>query len=53
MFTTEPSRGLLGCALYSVVVGYQPWRWRQHGPLKRWYPATIQLGVTTQRTSTL
>jgi hypothetical protein len=43
MFTTEPSRGLLGCALYSVVVGYQPWRWRQ--------PTTLH-GVTTHKTST-
>jgi len=24
------------------------WRWRQHGPLKRWYP-TILHGVTTQK----
>jgi hypothetical protein len=28
------------------------WRWRQHGPLKRWYPTTTQHGVTTQKTST-
>jgi len=26
------------------------WRWRQHGPPKRWYPATSIHGVTTQRT---
>jgi hypothetical protein len=25
----------------------QPWRWRQHGPLKRWYPTTTLHGVTT------
>jgi hypothetical protein len=25
----------------------QPWRWRQNGPLKRWYPTTILHGVTT------
>jgi len=34
---------------YSVV-GYQrlrgPWRWRQHGPLKRWYPTTALHGVS-------
>jgi len=23
------------------------WKWRQHGPLKRWYPATSLHGVTT------
>jgi len=27
----------------SVVVG-----WRQHGPLKRWYPTTTLHGITTQ-----
>jgi hypothetical protein len=30
----------------------QPRRWRQHGPLKRWYPTTTLQGVTTQKTST-
>jgi len=25
-----------------------PWRWRQHGPLKRWYPAAALHGVTTR-----
>jgi len=40
----------------SVVVGYQhfkgpsPWRWRQHGPPKR-YPTTTLHGVTNQKTS--
>jgi hypothetical protein len=39
------------------MVGYQlfrcsPWRWRQHGALKRWYPTTTLHGVTTQKTST-
>jgi hypothetical protein len=29
-----------------------PWRWRQHGPPKRWYPTTTLQGVTTQKTST-
>jgi hypothetical protein len=28
-------------------------RWRQHGPPKRWYPATSLHGVTTQKISTL
>jgi hypothetical protein len=27
----------------------QPRRWRQHGPLKRWYPTTSLHGVTTQK----
>jgi len=40
----------------SVVVGYQrfggpSWRWRQHGPLKRWYPTTTPHCVRTQKTS--
>jgi len=25
-----------------------PWRWRQHGPLKCWYPTTTLHGITTQ-----
>jgi hypothetical protein len=29
-----------------------PWRWRQHGRQKRWYPTTTLHGVTTQETST-
>jgi len=29
-----------------------PWRWRQYGPPKRWYPTTKLDGVTTQKTST-
>jgi hypothetical protein len=28
------------------------WRWRQHGPLKRWYPSTTLNSITTQKTST-
>jgi hypothetical protein len=30
----------------------EPWRWRQHGPLKRWCPTITLYGVTTQKTST-
>jgi hypothetical protein len=30
----------------------QPRRWRQHGPLKCWYPTTTLHGVTTQNTET-
>jgi len=26
-----------------------PWRWKQHGPPKRWYPTTIPQSVTTQK----
>jgi hypothetical protein len=40
-----------------VVVGYQRFggpssrrRWRQHGPLKRWYPTTTLHGITIQKT---
>jgi len=29
----------------------QPWRWRQHGSPKRWYPTTTLHGVTTQKTT--
>jgi hypothetical protein len=27
-------------------LGSSPWRWRQHGPLKRWYPTTTLYDVT-------
>jgi hypothetical protein len=30
----------------------QPRRWRQHGPLKRWYPTTTIHCVTTQKMET-
>jgi hypothetical protein len=36
----------------SVVVVTSPWRWRQHGPLKHWYPTTTLHSNTTQKTST-
>jgi len=29
-----------------------PWRWRQYGPPKRWYPATSLHGIVTQKTTT-
>jgi hypothetical protein len=32
----------------SVVVVSSPWRWRQHGPPKRWYLTTTLHGVTTE-----
>jgi hypothetical protein len=30
-----------------------PWRWRQQGPPKHWYPTTSLHGVTVQKKSTL
>jgi len=27
------------------------WRWRKHGPPKRWYPTTSLYGVTTEKTT--
>jgi hypothetical protein len=38
----------------NIAAGYQrtsPWRWRQHGPPKRWYPTATLHGVRTQKTS--
>jgi len=36
--------------LCTAMVGYPwPWRWRQHGALKRWYPTTAPHGVTTPK----
>jgi len=29
-----------------------PWRWRQQGPPKCWYPITTLQSVTNQKTST-
>jgi len=42
----EPSETLESYHFFKVTT---PWRWRQHGPPKRWYPTTAQHGVTTQR----
>jgi len=36
----------------SIYKYKSPWRWRQHGLLTRWYPATSLDGVKTQKTST-
>jgi hypothetical protein len=30
---------------------WQPWRWKQCVPPKRWYPLSIPHGVTTQKTT--
>jgi hypothetical protein len=56
------SRGLLDCdALLScgmIISTFQrsmlppSSEWREHGPLKSWYPTTTLHGVTTQKTST-
>jgi len=35
------------CCLYLQFTS--PWRWKQYGPPKRWYPATALHGVTTRR----
>jgi len=32
--------------MFPIEVTSSPWRWRHHGPLKRWYPTTAQHGVT-------
>jgi hypothetical protein len=37
---------------FSSTPATSPWRWRQHGPLKCWYPTTILHGVTTRKTLT-
>jgi hypothetical protein len=34
------------------ILATPPWRWRQHGPLKRWYPTTTLHGVTIYKTLT-
>jgi len=49
------TRGFLGCDVgptfqRSLLPPCSAWRWRQHGPLSRWYPTTALHGVTTQKT---
>jgi len=49
------SLGIWVVTPWSIVVGYHhsegvccltsPWRWRQHGPPKLWYPTAIPHGV--------
>jgi len=43
--------GFLGYCACSVVVGYQPWRWRQHSLPKYFYPTPKLNGVTTQKST--
>jgi hypothetical protein len=31
-----------------IDISTSPWRWRQHGPLKRFYPTTTLHGITSQ-----
>jgi hypothetical protein len=49
------TRGFLGCDVgptfqRSLLPPCSAWRWRQQGPLSRWYPTTALHGVTTQKT---
>jgi len=53
------------CTIYQNIRKYQiilcweqngrqsTWRWRQHVPLKHWYPTTSLHGVITQKTVTV
>jgi len=51
--------GLLGCCVVWCggwipkfrKTALQPWRWRQHGPSKRWHLTTTLHGVTTKKTT--
>jgi len=36
----------------SLLPPWWPWRWRQHSPLKHWYPAKSLYGITIQKTAT-
>jgi hypothetical protein len=36
-----------------IILFASSWRWRQHGPPKRWYPNTTLHDVTTQKTSNI
>jgi len=38
--------------LCSVIPVTSPWRWRQHGTMKWWYPTTSVHSITTQKTLT-
>jgi hypothetical protein len=54
-FESRSPHELLSPALlrYDAVLWWsEPWRWRQHGPLKLWYPTTTLHGLTTQKTLT-
>jgi hypothetical protein len=35
---------------YTASQPTRPWRWRQHGPPKRWYPTTTLQGIITHKT---
>jgi hypothetical protein len=37
--------------VFWVVTSSSPWRWKQHGPLKRWYPNATLHDVTTLNTT--
>jgi len=40
------------CSVVAVSICRLKWRWRQHGPPKRWYTTTTLHGVETQKTTT-
>jgi hypothetical protein len=42
----------IGTWIYIQALFTSPWRWRQHGTPKRWYPTTALHGVKTQKVST-
>lgn len=45
-----PTFGLIYFLIASVPYLLCPWRWRQHVPLKYWYPHTRLHGVTAEKT---
>jgi len=46
-----PSSGWSGWYGNVIDISTSPWRWGQHGALKRWYPITTLDRVTTQKNS--
>jgi hypothetical protein len=37
---------------HATSIFISPWRWKQHGPPKRWYPIISLHGYTSQKTAT-
>jgi hypothetical protein len=52
IFQAEIVWDVTPCSSEVHATSISPWRWRQHGPLKRWHPTTTLHGVTTQQIST-
>jgi len=49
--TLHAARQKLLAKTYIIKLSFtSPWRWRQYGPLKDFYPTTTLHGVTTQKT---